>query len=88
MPITKSAKKALRGTKRRQIKNLERKSAYKRAVKDVNKLTAEKRFEEARAKLALAFKTLDKAAKSNTIKKNKANRLKSRLAKRLAQSKT
>lgn len=84
MPITRSAKKALRASGRKEAQNLARKNSYKRAVKDVRKLTATKRLDEAKAKLALAFQSLDKAAKTNAIKKNKANRLKSRLAKKLA----
>lgn len=84
MPITRSAKKALRASSRREAQNLARKTSYKRAVKDVRKLAAEKRLDEAKAKLSLAFKSLDKAAKTNAITKNKANRLKSRLAKKIA----
>lgn len=83
MPITKSAKKALRQNVRRHAANLKREGAYKKAVKEVRKLALQKRFDEARAKLAVAMQALDKAAKSKSIKKNTASRLKSRLAKSL-----
>jgi small subunit ribosomal protein S20 len=87
MPITRSAKKALRASARKATQNIKRKTAYKQAVKDVRKLAASKRWDEAQAKLALAFKTLDKAAKTNAITKNKASRLKSRLTKKFASAK-
>lgn len=81
MPITKSAKKALRQSGRRQVRNTARKTAYKNAVKEFRKLVASKNTSDARTKLAAAMKALDKAAKTNAIKKNKASRLKSRLQK-------
>lgn len=84
MPITQSAKKALRQNARRRTKNIKRKDSYKKAVKEVRKLVLEKHLDEAKAKLAAAYKALDKAAGSKSIKKNKASRLKSRLAKVLA----
>lgn len=84
MPITKSAKKALRQSKRREVQNTVRKTAYKTAVKEFRKLVVAKNTSDAKAKLAAAMKALDKAAKTNAIKKNKASRLKSRLQKALA----
>lgn len=83
MPITQSAKKALRQSIRRRERNLRKMEAYRRAVKDYKKLIAAKKFDEAKAALAKVYKTLDKAAKTNVIAKNKAGRLKSRLAKLL-----
>lgn len=84
MPITKSAKKALRQSKRRQKRNLAKKEVYKKAIKTYKNLIAEKKLEEAKKQLALVYKTLDKAAKTSAIKKNKASRLNSRLAKKIA----
>ena len=81
MPITSSAKKALRQNKRRRVMNLTRQDAYKSAVKEYRALVNSKKFEEAATALKKAFKSLDKAAKGKTIKKSKASRLKSRLAK-------
>lgn len=83
MPITQSAKKALRQSIRRRLQNIARKDAYKKVVKEYRKLIESKDFEKAKALLPKAYKTLDKAAKTNSIKKNMASRLKSRLARLL-----
>ena len=80
LPITTSAKKALRQNKTRHTRNVIKKEAYKKAVVDYRKLVAAKKFDEAAKALPAAFKALDKAAKTNVIEKNKASRLKSRLA--------
>ena len=45
------------------------------------KLAAAKQWSDATAKLPAVYKSLDKAAKTNVITKNKAQRLKSRLTK-------
>jgi small subunit ribosomal protein S20 len=79
MPKIRSAKKALRQNLRRKKINLMKKEAYKEAIKNFKKLIAQNKLEEAQKTLSLVFKKLDKAAKSNTIHKNKASRLKSRL---------
>jgi small subunit ribosomal protein S20 len=81
MPITSSAKKALRQSKTRRERNIKQKDAYKDAVKTYRKLVAAKQWADAVAKLPAVYKSLDKAAKTNVITKNKAQRLKSRLAK-------
>ena len=86
MPITKSAKKALRQSATRKARNTVRKEAYKKGVKSFRKLVSEKKSGEAQESLKIAFKALDKAAKTGVIKKNKASRLKSRLAKALAKT--
>lgn len=84
MPITQSAKKALRQSVRRRARNLRKMEAYKRAVKEYKKFVSTKKLDEAKAALAKTYKALDKAAKTNVVAKNKASRLKSRLAKLLA----
>jgi len=83
MPVTKSAKKALRTAERRHEENLIQRDTYKKAVKAVRKaaLTGTGSIAELFSK---AQSTLDRAAKNNTIHKNKAARLKSRLAKAAA----
>lgn len=81
MPIKKSAKKALRQSKRRQIRNLKRKRAAKDIVKKIKKLIATKKIEEAEKLVPLAYKAIDKAAKTSVIKKNAASRQKSHLMK-------
>lgn len=80
MPITRSAKKALRQSVRRRARNLKKKDAYKAAVKEYKKLVAAKQLAEAREKLAAVYRALDKAAKVHVIHANKAGRMKSRLA--------
>lgn len=83
MPITKSAKKALRTSFRKRARNIERKTAYKKAVKEYRKLVENKQFDKAKEILPSVQKILDKAAKSGLLKKNKTSRLKSRLAQKL-----
>ena len=83
MPITSSAKKALRQNKRRKVQNAARKDAYKKALKNFRKLAGAKGSAgtgEAKTFLPALFKALDKAAKTNAITANKAARLKSRAA--------
>ena len=80
MPNTRSAKKALRQSIKRRSKNIHRKNAYKDAIKTIQKLVLADQFEDAKKLIPLLYKTLDKAAKTNAIKKNKAARLKSRVA--------
>jgi small subunit ribosomal protein S20 len=81
MPIKKSAKKALRQSKRRATRNLKRKKAMKDVIKKIKKLLAAKKTEEAKKLIPLAYKAIDKAAKTGVIKKNAASRQKSRLMK-------
>ena len=81
MPITQSAKKALRQSKTRRARNNKKKEAYKKLVVGYKKLLAAKKFEDAKNQLPAIQKALDKAAKTNVIAKNKASRLKSRLSK-------
>lgn len=81
MPIKVSAKKALRQSKRRQTRNLKRKRAAKDIVKKIKKLIVAKKIKEAEKLIPLAYKAIDKAAKTGVIKKNAASRQKSRLMK-------
>ena len=86
MPITQSAKKALRQTKRKKAFNDRRKRLYRDAVKEFRNAVASKEFDKAKSLLPQVYKRLDKAAKSRTIKKNKASRMKSRLTESLSVS--
>ncbi len=81
MPIKKSAKKALRQSKRHAVANLRRKKAMKDIAKKIGKLVAAKKTEEAKKLIPLAYKAIDKAAKTGVIKKNAAARKKSHLMK-------
>ncbi|MBI2053609.1 MAG: 30S ribosomal protein S20 [Candidatus Sungbacteria bacterium] len=85
MPITKSAKKALRQSDRRRAQNMKRKDDYMHVMKDLKRAVAAK-SKDAGAILARLYKALDKAAKTNAIAKNKASRLKSRLTKLAAKA--
>ncbi len=81
MPITKSAQKALRQNKRRRIRNVNQTRSLKDEVKTLKKLTANKDKKGAEEALPKVYKALDKAVKTNLLKKNTASRLKSRLTK-------
>ncbi len=81
MPNIESAKKGLRQAKRRRERNLLKQLAFRDAVKQVQKLAAAGKKEEAIKLLPQAYKALDKAAKTNVLKKNTASRKKSWLAK-------
>lgn len=83
MPITSSAKKALRQSKRRHEQNVAKKEAFKAALKNVQKLTAAKQIDAAATALREAYQKIDKAAKTGVIHKNTAARLKSRAARLL-----
>ncbi len=73
MPITSSAKKALRQSLKRRDKNTAQIRDFKSVVKKFRKSpTAEA--------LKTVYQKLDKAAKANLIKKNTSSRLKSRLS--------
>ena len=83
MPITKSAKKAVRQNASRKKRNLVYKSKMKDLIKKIRALVKEKKKEEANALLPQIYKALDKAAKVGIIKKNAASRKKARIAKSL-----
>jgi small subunit ribosomal protein S20 len=86
MPLTASAKKALRAAKRKQVGNYRLRAAVKRAVDKLRKGANEA------GDLAAAYTVLDRAAKRGVVHNNKAARLKSRLNKlvktRLAKTKS
>jgi len=87
MPITSSAKKALRSSKRKKVFNLNRKNQLQSVVKEYKKLISAKKPDDARKLLPKVQKAIDKAAKRGIIKKNTASRKKSRLMKKLSISK-
>ncbi len=81
MPNTKSAKKAMRSSRRKQAVNLKVKDKLKKEIKEIKKLIAEGKKEEAVAKMKDVMSALDKATKKKVVKKNTASRRKSRIAK-------
>lgn len=74
MPVTVSAKKALRRDRRRTMVNRRIRHRLKKALKDARENPTKKL-------LSQAASILDRAAKKKVIHFNKAARLKSRLAK-------
>lgn len=87
MPITKSAKKALRGSAKKQVFNNTRKKNMKGAIKGIKKSLMVKDVSAAESKLSEAYKAIDKAFKRGVIKKNTAARKKSRLTKAIVKTK-
>ncbi len=83
MPVTRTAKKALRQNVRRRLKNVKQSAELKKTIKTFKKLVEAKKTPESVAQLSLVYQKLDKAAKTGVIKKNTASRLKSRLSARL-----
>lgn len=81
MPITKSAKKAVRQNLKHRNRNAIYIKKMKLAIKKIRALVLEKKPKEAEKLLPQAYKILDKSAKENIIKKNTASRKKSRLSK-------
>ena len=84
MPVTKSAKKALRQNIKRKQRNLSLKNKIRRLQRNILRLVEQKKNEEAQKLLPQFYKAVDKAAKNNVIKKNTASRRKSRIVKTIS----
>ncbi|MFH1602065.1 MAG: 30S ribosomal protein S20 [Candidatus Shapirobacteria bacterium] len=74
MPITESAKKFLRQSKKKAKINKLRREKVKKAIKELEKKPIP-------ANLKKAFSEIDKAVKKKIVHQNKASRWKSRLSK-------
>lgn len=81
MPITKSAKKSLRQEQKRRKRNLAYKEIFRGLIKEMRILVSKNKKAEAKKLLPKVYKALDKASKEKVIKKNTADRKKSRLTK-------
>ena len=79
MPITKSAKKALRSSAKKKAVNDRVTKAYKEVTKTVVKLSKTNK-DEAKKMLSKAQSAIDKAMKKGVLKKNTASRKKSLLS--------
>ena len=79
MPITQSAKKAIRVSARKKSVNDRKMRAMKEIIKKIEKIVKTDK-KEALKMLSSAFAIIDKAAKGGVIKKNNAARKKSRLS--------
>jgi len=79
VPIKKSAKKYMRVTDRKTVRNKIVKGTFRNAIKETKENVAAGKVAEAQELLKRAIKALDKAAQKKVIKKNTAARKKSRL---------
>lgn len=85
MANTSSAKKAVRQSDKKRQHNLFWKKRVKNALKAVKELVASKAEKsQIDAEIKMLQKVLDKASKEKAIHKNKANRLKSKYALKIA----
>lgn len=82
MPITQSAKKAIRSSLRKKAFNDQRKKAMKEIIKKIEKIAKTDKA-EALKMLSSAFQAIDKTAQKRVIKKNTAARKKARLVRLL-----
>lgn len=85
MPRHASQKKRIRQNEKRNLKNRAMKSQVKTVSK---KIKTSKEIKEKEANLSKAYSLIDKSAKKNVYHKNKAARLKSKMAKAAKISKT
>ncbi len=86
MPITKSAKTALKKERRNRARNLIYKNKIKKLKKTILKSKQEGKEKEGKDLLSQYYKAVDKAAKEKVLKKNTADRKKSRMTKFLAKN--
>ena len=80
MPITSSAKKAIRVSARKKLVNDRRTRAMKDEIKKLEKAAKSGKKDEAAKMMSVTFAAIDKAAKRGVIKKNTASRKKARMA--------
>jgi small subunit ribosomal protein S20 len=85
MPLTKSAIKALKVSKRRKDENDITRAKIKNAVKGA-RISVANNGKDVAEKLQKLYRELDLAAKKNVIHKNKAARLKSRISKKISKN--
>ncbi|MFO8033972.1 MAG: 30S ribosomal protein S20 [Candidatus Bipolaricaulota bacterium] len=84
MPNTRSAKKRMRQSIWRRSRNDLRKSAIRYWRREIRRLVASGRPEEAEKLLPSYQAAVDKAAQRRVIHPNRADRLKSRMVRRLS----
>lgn len=81
MAITRSAKKAHRGSLRKRVFNNRRKNQVSKTVKSLKKLISSGDKKATQTAMRAAQKAIDKAVKRGVIKANTGSRKKSRLSK-------
>ncbi|MFO0913544.1 MAG: 30S ribosomal protein S20 [Pirellulales bacterium] len=87
MPNTKSAKKRLRQSLERRLRNRATKSAIRNQIRKVRDAVKAGTLDVAEAELRQVTKKLDRAAAKNVIHRNAAARYKSRLSHLIVKSK-
>lgn len=87
LPVTASAKKRVRQTEKRRIRNRVYRSRARTLVKKTDRMISEGQWEEAAQAAGMALGALDKAAQKGVIHGKNAARRKSRLLRRLGQAK-
>ncbi len=88
MPVTKSAKKRVRATERRRLRNRSIRSQVKTNITKTERLIFSGELEAARGAATTAVSSLDKAAEKGVIHPNNAARRKSRLMKKLNEARS
>jgi len=86
MPNIKSAKKRVRQTKKKHLRNLARRSAIKTAIKDMHTALESKDITQAKELLRDINARLSRAKSKGVMHANTAARKMSRLAKKVAQA--
>lgn len=84
MPQRRCAIKDLRKNHTNRMRNMDRKTDLKKAIKSYVALTQDTQAKNQAEELNVIYKKLDKAVKANVISKNTAARRKSRLSKLVA----
>lgn len=87
MPITKSAKKALRNSGRKRVFNLRKKDLINKSIKSLKALVAKGDTKAIGDQMKAVQKILDKSVKTGLLKLNTASRKKSRLVAMLKKTK-
>jgi len=79
----KQAKKRVKMNEKKYAHNIEFKSEMRTHIKRLEKMIAQKDAEGAKAALPITFRKIDKAIQHGNIHKNRGNRQKSRLTKKV-----
>ena len=87
MPIMRSAKKRLRQNIKHNLRNRSYRAALKTQLKKFLSVVKEGNAQTAQEELRLTVKKIDKGVAKNILHKNTASRKKSRLTKKLNQTK-
>jgi small subunit ribosomal protein S20 len=88
MPIKKAAKKAVRQSEKRRIRNRVQRKKLRDLLKEVRGFISQNKINEAKKILPKVYKILDKAAKTALMKKNTVSRIKSRISKAIVKAKS